>query len=89
MKKGPFKMKGFSGFGNESPVKHNKAAEGVGMMNKDGRMNIYNPATGEYTRPGDMAFAIGSYGRTAGLQKNPRSRRHRNMYANPTGAKIF
>ena len=23
MKKGPFKMKGFSGFGNESPAKHN------------------------------------------------------------------
>ena len=23
MKKGPFKMKAFSGFGNESPVKHN------------------------------------------------------------------
>tara|TARA_R100001463_G_scaffold128500_1_gene186979 strand:- start:1147 stop:1431 length:285 start_codon:yes stop_codon:yes gene_type:complete len=94
MKKGPFKMKGFSGFRNESPVKHNKAAEEVGMMNKDGRMNIYNPATGKYTRPGDMSFKVGSYKRTAdiGYYKDGKFRSYFDepkKPTNPTGAKIF
>jgi len=94
MKKGPFKMKKFSGFGNESPVKHNQVAKEVGMFRPDGGMNTYNPATEKYMRPGDMMFAVGmgggrGYGKTAGLQKNTRSRRRKDMYANPTGAKIF
>ena len=70
MKKGPFKMKTFSGFGNESPVKHNGAEEEVGMLRPDGGMNAYNPATGKYMRPGQGW----NFQKTAGLQKNPRSR---------------
>jgi len=102
MKKGPFKMKKFSGFGNESPVKHNKVAEEVGMMNKDGRMNIYNPATGKYTRPGDRSFAVGMSGnkaikRTAdiGYYKDGKfmssidKNRSKIINANPTGMKFF
>ena len=99
MKKGPFKMKKFSGFGNESPVKHNQVAKEVGMMNKDGRMNTYNPATGKYMRPGDMMFAVGMSGsraikRTAdiGYHKDGKFRSRIDEmkgYANPTGAKIF
>ena len=97
MKKGPFKMKKFSGFGNESPVKHNKIAEEVGMLRPDGGMNAYNPATGKYMRPGGMSFAVGSYAKTAGLQKNPRSRRSKNTglenkygkgFDIPTGVKM-
>ena len=89
MKKGPFKMKTFSGFGNESPVKHNKAAEEIGMFRPDGKQNFYNTFTGEYSDPSKVEFAVGMSGNkpiktTASIGK-PRKRRN----ANPTGAKIF
>jgi len=95
MKKGPFKMKKFSGFGNESPVKHNQVAKEVGMLRPDGGMNTYNPATRKYMRPGDMMFAVGSGGkRTADIGYHKDGKFHSYLdkskkYANPTGAKIF
>tara|TARA_Y100000385_G_scaffold276136_1_gene321509 strand:- start:864 stop:1157 length:294 start_codon:yes stop_codon:yes gene_type:complete len=97
MKKGPFKMKTFSGFGNESPVKHNKVAEEVGMLRPDGGMNSYNSATGKYMRPGDMSFGIGpGIKRTADIGYRDRKTGKFHSYldkpkksTNPTGAKIF
>ena len=89
MKKGPFKMKGFSGFGNESPVKHNKVAEEVGMFRPDGKRNFYNTFTGEYMDPSKIAMGVGMRGnkpiKTTASIVEPRKRRN----ANPTGAKLF
>jgi len=96
-------MKKFSGFGNESPVKHNQVAKEVGMLRPDGGMNTYNPATRKYMRPGDMMFAVGmsgnrGYKRTADIGYYKDGKFHSRIdemkglgkkYANPTGAKIF
>jgi len=80
-------MKKFSGFGNESPVKHNE----------DGYTNVWNPATKKFEMSGDMSFAVGTNKRTAdiGYYKDGKFVSSIDEYRskigkeNPTGAKIF
>jgi len=85
MKKGPFKMKKFSGFGNESPVKHNQVATEVGAGEVGRMFAVGMSGNRGYKRTADIGYyKDGKFHSRIDEMKGLGKK-----YANPTGAKIF